>query len=277
LLSQRIIPKEGFEDPVVHKIPKKIKLGSDEVVMASSKFEAGQLILKTSEKPFGGRGPGAAARAALNCIDYLVGRSVVGVDRLTEIGALRNHVESEFIYGECCCPILDDPKMRSVDNDRENLILNDRVLALRSWICDRVNELTEKMAERTRREQNIKDLEESSKFNEFLNKWIQSNSLMAEIRATIFGGNEKGNGAFGIGEHESDIANKKKDKAKNKNDKPPGSGSGDESQRGPKNPRVLLSNHDQDPLNLVDVATVDCAPRHPPVYQRDIDVDSGIF
>lgn len=277
LLGQRIIPKAGFEDPVVHQIPKKIQLGSDKVELANAKFKAGELILRTSERPFGGRGPGAAQRAALNCVEYLVGRSVVGVDRLHELGALRNHVESEFIYGECHCPILDDPKMRCVENDRENLVLNDRVLALRAWICDRINELTDKMAERTRREQNVKDLEESSKFNEFLNKWVRSNSLMAEIRATVFGGNEKGNGAFGIGEHESNIANKKKEKSKSKNDKPPGSGSGDESQRGPNNPRVLLSNYDQDPLDSGNEATVDCAPRHPPVYQRDIDVDHGIF
>jgi len=277
LLSHRIIPKAGFEDPVIHQIPKKLQLGSDSVEMANSKFPTGELVLRTSERPFGGRGPGARERAALNCIEYLVGHSVVGVDRLTELGALRNHVETEFIYGECNCPILDDPKMRSVDNDRENLILNDRVLALRAWICDRINELTEKMADRTRREQNVRDLEESSKFNEFLNSWLKSKSLMSEIRATLFGGNEKGDGAFGIGEHESNLTKKSKEKAKKKSDKPPSAGSGDESQRGPSNPRVLLSNYDQDPLDVVNGATVDCAPRHPPVYQRDIDVDQGIF
>ena len=79
-------------------------------------------------------------------------------------------------------PILDDPKMRSVDNDRENLILNDRVLALRAWIYDRINELTEKWlialaVNRMSERRNLVSL--SSK------QLAKIQSLMSEVRATL--------------------------------------------------------------------------------------------
>ena len=83
--SHRIIPKAGFEDPVIHQIPE-TSLGSDSVEMANSKFPTGELVLRTSEGHLVVEGQGGE-RAALNCIEYLVGHSG-GVDRLTELGAL---------------------------------------------------------------------------------------------------------------------------------------------------------------------------------------------
>jgi len=65
---------------------------------------------------------------------------------------LTNPAQAEFIYGECFCPILEDPEEDSVANDREKLIRNERTDALLDWIRQKVGELNGRngRAERTR-------------------------------------------------------------------------------------------------------------------------------
>ena len=72
-----------------------------------------------------------------------------------ELGHVKNFTETEFIYGECFCPILEDPKDDCVRNDREKLVENDKSQALLEWICTKVNELADKMAAKSVESQRV--------------------------------------------------------------------------------------------------------------------------
>ena len=65
--------------------------------------------------------------------------------RLHELGATRFSGQSEFIYGECECPILEDPDHDCVRNDRQKLIETDRSMALIQWVRDQIETLAERM------------------------------------------------------------------------------------------------------------------------------------
>ena len=45
----------------------------------------------------------------LNAIDFIGEVGVIGTYRIYELGATRFSGQAEFIYGECECPILEDP------------------------------------------------------------------------------------------------------------------------------------------------------------------------
>ncbi len=272
LPTDRIHKKEGFEDKVVD-IPRSLELGGDKIPMASKEYEPGYLILKTSEKPLGGRSN--IGRANLNCIEYLSGIGVIGVDKITEIPGIIAVPEIEFIYGECHCPILENRNSKAVSNDRVNLVKTDEVIALRTFIADEVNKLANEMGKQNEIEQSTKNLSDSSKVNQYLNTWIKQNKLIDDIKATIYG--EKNTiSPPSISDHEkrfpdSNSTDEKSEQKKenNKPHQPPKPGMSEV--------RILLSNHDPDPLNTEENTTVKCDPRHPIVYQRDSDINSGIF
>ena len=54
-------------------------------------------------------------------IDILGEIGVIGSYRMNELGPISHSSETEFIYGECYCPILEDSADDCVKNDREKL------------------------------------------------------------------------------------------------------------------------------------------------------------
>ncbi|MBU6500349.1 MAG: hypothetical protein KGJ89_00775 [Patescibacteria group bacterium] len=264
-----IKPKFGFEDPVTFEIPEQLPYGKEYVALANEKFPKGGLTLFTSEEPFNRYGD----RAALNCINFKskdIG--IIASYKISELGgALRNSEMTEFVYGECECPILEDPDNDLVLNDREHLAKTELTDALLWWICERINDLTDKMVERTKLEQQQIDLKNTSIFNDFLNRW--KNGFMSQVYGEIFagtnpgdaGGLREGQGAgMGKGETEGDGGSTTE-----------GSGSGDQKSKGHKFPLVLLSNSDDDPLSPGN--TVNCDARHPLVYQRRADYEHNVY
>lgn len=269
LEPENIKPKMGFETPVVIEIPEQLPFGKEYVSLANEKFPSGKLILYTSEEPFNRYGD----RATLNCINFKskdIG--IIASYRIPELGgALRNYEMTEFIYGESECPILEDEETDLVLNDRVHLAEHERRDALLWWICERVNDLTDKMVEQSKLEQQQFDLKNTSIFNDFLNRW--KNNFMSKVYGEIFAGVNPGD-AGGIGEGEGTGKGKGETEGEG-GSTAEGSGSGEQKTKGSKYPLVLLSNSDDDPLNPGN--TVNCDARHPLVYQRRQDYEHNIY
>ncbi len=267
----RINPRPGFEGPFEYPMPAKLVLGTSEIEMANDKYPPGKLTLQTSEEPFAQHGE----KSALNCVDILAGVGCVASYKINELGFFRYQPETEFIYGECSCPILEDPEEDSIANDRERLVDNERTKALLEWIRTRVDELAEKMAVRSADEKREQDLKQSSVFNDLLNAW--KNKFMSRLYAEIFSGPGSGPGLGGTGGGGSPAGGEGHGKRGSGGEGGEGGGGsdGEKKSHAPRFPRVLLSNKDDDPLNPGN--KVNCDPRHPPVYQRPDDVGEGIY
>lgn len=276
LETEAIPSKEGFEGPFEYEIPAILTRGSHEIELENSKYRLGKLTLYTSAEPFTRLGD----KASLNCIDIRGEIGVIGSYRMHELGHVKNFTETEFIYGECICPILEDPKEDCVRNDREKLVENDKSQALLEWICTKVNDLADKMAAKSVESQRVEELRQSSVFNEFLNSWMRKSRFWEKLRGEIFGGTDPGS-TFGGKEGGGEIAppnegsNTGEDKSDSDEEGDTGGGAGDKKRQGPKFPDVRLSDTDPDPLGLSD--TVRCDPRHPLIYQRGEDVAQGIY
>ena len=106
-------PKEGFESPIVVLVPEALVHDGQSLTFKNSKYPfAGRLVLKTSKEPL------RAQLATLNTVDFLGEVGVIASYRIHELGASRFSGQVEFIYGECECPILEDPDHDCVSNDR---------------------------------------------------------------------------------------------------------------------------------------------------------------
>lgn len=276
ILPDRLDPKQGFETPFVFDIPEKldyVERGERyKVEMANKRFSRGRLILKTSDEAleYSGR------FGDLNRVDVLGEIGVIASYRMHELGSIM-YPQAVFIYGECKCPILEDPDDDCVKNDRSKLIAeNPKTKALLEWVGERVNEVAEKILEKEKAEQEKLVKEYSQAYNEFLNRW--SSRFLNRIRAELLMSPGEGPGAgFGTGGSSGGFGGGKGGKGGKK-----GGGAGDKEGGGgtPKRrsrlPRVLLSGMDSDPLNPEgELLYLD--PRQGVIYQRLQDVREGIY
>jgi hypothetical protein len=265
LIPDEIKPKKGFEEPIIIPIPDEIpyeKHGEDRMaVMTSAEFPSGYLVLKTSELALGGQG----RFSELSRIDILGGVGVIASYRITDLPR-QHYLNSEWIYGECECSILEDQNNCAVTNDREKLNNTDTARALTKWIAEQIDDLALKIQEQQKQEQQEVTAKLSSKYNDFLNQWKNKflNKLMTKVavgRSNSSGGlnetDSKGGGKSGDGG--GDEKNSKEEKSK----------------KGSKFPEVKLSSYDEDPLNPGNAFHAD--PRHPIIYQRPQDVSIGIY
>lgn len=271
LRMEEIESLEGFEEPTVFEIPEylELKTSSDKKVrMADKRYPAGDLVLKTSSMPFGRGGK----RAELNCIDIVGEIGVIASYKMTEIGPLRYYPQAQSIYGECNCPILEDPDDDSVLNDREKLADNPRTRAFKEWIALKIDELGAKIAEKERKEEEKKNIQTTDEFNQILNKW--KNQFMSKLFAEVLGGSGKGNATGGAGTEGLGGGKKPESEEKGGIGANDGGGKGDEKRKGTTMPRVLLSEQeDPDFPGII----VSFSERHFPVEQRQQDVERGIY
>lgn len=272
-----IAPRPGFEGPFKIMLPAEITRDGQVIQFKNDKYPGAYLILNTSAQLFNRIGE----MSALNSIDILGEIGCIGSYRLNELGYLRHAAQAEFLYGECYCPILEDPADDCVRNDREKLVETEKTEALLSWIREQVDELCEKMAQAEHSERKQKDLEQSSAFNELLNRW--KNKFMSKVFSEILGGTKAGDSWGGLegGGGETGKSGKdgdgKKGGGKGGNQGEGGGGSGTERKHAPRFPRVLLSGYDADPLNTLTTESLILDPGHPAVYQRLEDVKEGIY
>ncbi|WP_177233466.1 hypothetical protein [Stigmatella erecta] len=284
LTTPTITPRVGFEEPRVIPLPRKFDFKGETFEFRNKEYPEGKLTLYTAEQPLARSGE----LAALNSVDILGEIGCIGSYRMHELGYMRFGPETEFIYGECECPLMEDKKLDCVKNDREKLVPNERTDALLEWIRQHVDKLAEEMADKTRDEKKSRDLRQSAQFNHLLDRW--KNKFMTKLSAEIFGGagiggsfgGTGGGGGVGGGTGEGkggrgDEASPKEEKGRDGDDEGQGGGSGDIKKKGPRFPRVLLSGHDMDPLDPNPTNPFLCDERHPPVYQRAEDIEHGIY
>lgn len=270
LTVPKLSPKEGFESSAVIDIPDELECEGKLVGFKGSGYSwPGRLVLRTSADPLRGN------LGTHNTIDFIGEAGVVGSYRIHELGPTRFSGQVEFIYGECECPILEDPDYDCVRNDRQKLLESDRSLALLDWVRIQVESLAEKMETRTIQEKKQQDLKNTSQLNEILNKW--KNRFMSQVWAQVFAGKGPagttgtepggGTGAGGGGGGGGGGDGVKTD----------GQEGGSETKRKPRFPQVLISGQHSDPLDPLSTEPFHCDPRQPPVYQRLKDVDAGIY
>lgn len=272
-----VTPRSGLEKPREIPLPRTFEHDGETFEFRTKKYPNGKLILRTSEMPLAR----SSELAALNTVDVIGEMGCIGSYRMNELGFLRYASESEFIYGECECPLLEDPENDSVKNDREKLVDNDLTRALLAWIRQQVDALGEELADKRRAEKKSHDLRQSSLFNQLLDRW--KNKFMVKLTAELFGGAGLGDSFGGTGGGGGGNSNGGggggggKSDRKNTGEKEGGGGSGEEARRGPRFPTVLLSGYNLDPLDEAATEPFECDPRHPPVYQRDVDLSNGIY
>lgn len=194
-----ISPLRGFEEPRTIDIPEELPVIEDgekiTVRMTDEKYPSGKLILKTSEEAFG-KGSHAAD---LNRIDIIGKIGTIGSYQLFEIG-VKVFPQASFLYGECECPILEDPNMDAVRNDRSKLHENQRSKALLGWIRDRVDEMASEIASKEKAEQESDRKRISAAYNDYLNRW--KDRFMMKILGDLFksGGTADTSGAADDGQ-----------------------------------------------------------------------------
>lgn len=275
LEPESIAPKPDFPGPYTFEIPAEIELDGQKFALRNEKYPEARLTIYTAAQPFGHAGD----RASLNSIDILGEVGCIGSYRLNELGYLRHAPQAEFLYGECLCPILEDPADDCVRNDREKLVETDKTKALLAWIRKMVDDLCEKMVEKEKAERKDVALRQSSALNDLLNRW--KNKFMSKLFAEVLGGPGRGQSWGGLdGGGEGGKAGKKGgggDGLKGGTDGKGGGGAGNDQKRAPRFPRVLLSSIDPDPLMPPPQETLHLDPRNAAVHQRPEDVNEGIY
>jgi len=271
LRAPSIQSKEGFEEPTIVNVPAELTEAHGTVTMCNKKYPwPGRLVLRTSADPL------RSGQASLNTIDILGEAGVIASYRIHELGPSRYSGQAEFVYGECECPILEDPDDDCVRNDRQKLIENERTISLLAWIRDQVELLTERMETKLAQEKKKQDLRNTSLFNEMLNRW--KNRFMNKIWSEVFvgrgpaglSGSDQGSGIGGLGKGGGNSIH-------NGSSSSNGHEGGSETRKKPKFPQVLISGQDADPLNPLSTEPFQCDKRHPAVYQRTKDVELGIY
>lgn len=176
-------PLTGFENPKIFEIPKELKYFEDGeeavVAMANNKYSyPGRLIVKTSDEALtrGGR------LGDLNRVDIVGEIGVLASYQLLEIG-VSTFPQASFLYGECECPILEDPQMDCVKNDRAKLVPNPRSNALIEWIRAKMDEVAGEIVSKEKAEQEADQKKISAAYNNYLNKW--KDRFMSKIMSDL--------------------------------------------------------------------------------------------
>lgn len=277
LLPEEISPMPEFEKPLEVSVPHTISWEEDgekeTILLSSEKYPEGKLTLYTSSEPLSRN----SRLGDLNRIDIIGEIGVIASYKIQELGYVSRLSPAEFIYGECYCPILEDPDDDCVKNDRSTLVENTKTKALRRWTGEQVDRLAEKIEEKEKKEIRARNIETLSDINKVLNDW--KNKFMSKVMREILGGIGEGAGAgYGTGGSSGGVGGERNkgiggERGGGEGEKPGGGGT--EIRPRQAFPKVLLSGIDKDPLNPEE--TIPLSDRQPPVYQRPRDVPAGIY
>ncbi len=184
LRPEKIIALLDFEKPKIAEIPKTLifESGNEKVTvkLTNPKFSSGKLILKTSEQALSGSGK----LSDLNRIDFVGELGIIASYRISELRVM-TFPQASFIYGECKCPILENPQEDCVKNDRTKLVENETTLALLHWIAERIDELASEISAKEQKKRSEEMKKFSSAHNEILNLW--KDKFMKKVFSEIFG------------------------------------------------------------------------------------------
>jgi len=276
LKGERIELRSGFENLPLAPIPTNLPYEEDgqieEIEFANTKYLAGHLKLMVAKEPFGRN----SRISELNCIDVLGEIGVIASYRIHELPHLKQYAQAEFIFGECYCPILEDPDADCVKNDREKLIDGPKTRALLRWIAEKVDEIGKEIEREEAKDRKLQNLKLTDEFNKILNTW--KNQFMDKLLGEVLGGPGIGATAGGSGQDGTGGGARAKSATKGRTGgegQAKGGGEGDQQKKGQRSPTVLLSSFNPDPFGNGE--PLHLSPRHSPVYQRPIDVEHGIY
>jgi len=276
LESERVELRPGFEDMPIMPIPPELPYEEDshvdQIEFANKKYHAGYLRLMVSKEPFGRN----SRISELNCIDILGEIGVIASYRIHELPQLKQYAQAEFIFGECYCPILEDPDEDCVKNDREKLIDGPKSRALLRWVAEKVDEIGSKIEKEEAKERKLQNLKLSDVFNNILNTW--KNQFMDKLFGEVLGGLGIGGSTGGLGQDGTGGGTGGSSDSKGGSGgegKAKGGGDGDQPKKGQLHPVVLLSSLNPDPFGNGE--TLHLSARHSPVYQRPVDVEHGVY
>ena len=276
LEGERIELRPGFEDLPIVPIPPELPYEEDghvdQIEFANKKYVAGNLKLMVSKDPFGRN----SRISDLNCIDIMGEIGVIASYRIHELPHLKQYAQAEFIFGECYCPILEDPDEDCVKNDREKLIDGPKSRALLRWVAEKVDEIGGRIEKEEAKERKLQNLKLSDVFNNILNTW--KNQFMDKLFGEVLGGVGVGGTVGGFGQDGTGGGSTAKSDTKGGTGgegKTKGGGEGDQPRKGQLHPVVLLSSLNPDPFGNGD--TLHLSARHSPVYQRPVDVEHGVY
>lgn len=268
LIVPSLIPKKGFEKPFEFVCPQSIEYDDEEIRMYESASDKIKLKLFTSEEPLKGM-----KHKGLNSIDFLGEVGVLANYEIFELGNFfKSFIYSEFIYGECYCPSMQDPKNDQdyVKNDRSKFTDGPKKEVLLNWVRECVECVCNQMDDQIMKERKHHNLAQASELNKLLNKW--KNRFLQKLIKERMGG--IGNfGIDGIQEKGFNVSLNEKTKS-TKGDKKAGEEGGTEKKKGSSFPEVLISGIDKDPDTG---EMVECDARHNAIYQRPQDVKRGIY
>ncbi len=193
LIEERLNPEVikpliEFENDRKIVIPQKIKLGDKSITTSNSDFPQGYLLLKTSETAFSSY----TALEELNRIDFISNKiGVIASYKLSELG-VKTFPQASFIYGECFCPILENPDEDMVSNDRSKLNESNLTNAMLNWVSEQIDLLAQEILRKEQKDRKKVKAEISSKLNEYLNKWKNDSNIMKKVFSEVFGEIGKG-------------------------------------------------------------------------------------
>lgn len=275
LEPEKIELRSGYDNLPLISIPAKLPSVDDDgqIEFSTKKYPAGYLKLAVAKEPFGRN----SRLSELNCIDILGQIGVIASYRIHELVHITQYAQAEFIFGECFCPILEDPNDDCVKNDREKLIAeNPKTGALLKWIAGQIDDLGRRLEEEESKDRKLQNLRLTDEFNKILNTW--KNQFMDKMLTDVLGGQGTGSGAGGFGEDGSGGGTGRSSATKGGQGGEgggKGGGDGDAPKKGARHPIVLLSSYNPDPLD--DGDTLHLSARHNPVYQRPKDVDAAVY
>ncbi|MBZ5671651.1 MAG: hypothetical protein LAO04_18230 [Acidobacteriia bacterium] len=276
LAGEQIELRPGFENlpsiPIPTTLPYEEDGHVEQIEFADKKYPAGQLKLMVAKEPFGRN----SRISELNCIDILGEIGVIAWYRIHELPQLKQYAQAEFIFGECCCPILEDPDEDCVKNHREKLIDGPKTRALLRWIAEKVDEVGKEIEKQEAKERKLQNLKLTDEFNKILNTW--KNQFMDKFLGEVLGGPGIGTTVGGAGQDGTGGGTSEKSTTKGGTGgegQARGGGEGDQKKKGQSHPVVLLSSYNPDPFGNGD--TLHLSSRHYPVYQRPIDLEHGVY
>lgn len=266
--------RSGYENVPLIPIPAKLPAPDNDgqLEFANKKYPAGYLKLAVAREPFGRN----SRLSELNCIDILGQIGVIASYRLQELVHVTQYAQAEFMFGECFCPILEDPDDDCVKNDREKLIAdNPKAGALLKWIAQQIDNLGKRLEEEEAKERKLQNLRLSDEFNKILNTW--KNQFMDRLLIDVLGGNANGSGAGGFDGGSGGGAGTSSHSKGGRGTEGGANGGGDgtDPKKAARHPVVLLSSYNPDPFD--DGETLHLSSRHNPVYQRPKDVESAVY
>lgn len=275
LQGERIELRPGFDKLPPVAIPPHLSYEEDghveQIDFANDKYPEGELKLMVAKEPFGRNG----RLSELNAIDILGEIGVIASYRLHELPHLKQYAQAEFIFGECYCPIMEDPDEDCVKNDREKLIDGPKTRALLRWIAEKVDEVGKEIEKDEAKERKLQNLKLTDEFNRILNTW--KNQFMDKLLGEVLGGPGIGDAVGGSGQEGTGggrRATSLTNGARGGEGQAKGGGEGEQEKKGQRHPVVLLSGYSPDPFGNGE--TLNLSPRHSPVYQRPVDVDHSV-